>query len=137
MENVDSTRLTASEGRRFSWTLAAAFAVLAGLASWRGRDRTALVLAVAAALFFLAGVLVPTRLGPVERAWMSLAHAISRVTTPVFMGIVYFLILTPTGLLRRGISRQSISPDRSKTTFWVDRPRMEREALRRRMERQF
>jgi hypothetical protein len=92
---------------------------------------------VAAGLFFLAGALAPTRLGPVERAWMSLAHAISRITTPVFMGIVYFLILTPTGLLRRAISRKSISPDRSKTTFWVDRPGMDREALRRRMERQF
>jgi hypothetical protein len=137
VENFDPSRLTAREGRRFAWTLAAAFAVLAALASWRGRVGTSLVLAVAAALFFIAGALAPTRLGPVERAWMSLAHAISRITTPVFMGIVYFLILTPTGLLRRAISRKSISPDRSKTTFWVDRPGMDREALRRRMERQF
>ena len=33
-----------------------------------------------------AALVVPTQLGPVERAWMGLAHAISKVTTPIFMG---------------------------------------------------
>ena len=40
-------------------------------------------------------------LGPVERAWMGLAHAISKVTTPIVMGVMYLLVLTPVGLLRR------------------------------------
>ena len=40
-------------------------------------------------------------LGPVERAWMGLAGIISKVTTPIFMSVVYFVVLTPVGLLRR------------------------------------
>jgi len=137
MEEIDSTRLTPREGRRFAWTLAIAFAAIAAIASWRGRNTTALVLSGLAFVCLVAGAVIPSKLGPVERVWMSLARRISRFTTPVFMGIVYFLILTPTGLLRRGFTRKSISPDRSKPTFWIDRPRLEREALRRRMERQF
>lgn len=137
MAESDTTRLTKAEGRRFAWTLAIAFGIIAAVAMWRGRERVALVLAVVAGLCFVAGGVVPTRLGPVEKAWMSLAHAISRVTTPVFMAVVYFLILTPTGLVRRAFAGRGISPDRSKSTFWIDRPKIEREALRRRMERQF
>ena len=38
----------------------------------------------------LAGLLVPARLGPVYRAWMGLALRISKVTTPIFMGVTYF-----------------------------------------------
>ena len=137
MEKRDSSRLTAAEGRRFAWTLALAFAVLGSLTQWRGRERAALVFAVAAGLFLLAGLLAPTRLGPVERAWMGLARAISRVTTPLFMGIVYFIVLTPTGLLRRALTKRTLGPPRSAETFWVTRKAADPEAARRRMERQF
>jgi hypothetical protein len=88
MEKADSTGLTASEGRRFGWTLAGAFAVLGGIAGWRGRERVAVIYATVAAIFHLAGLIAPKRLGPVERVWMAIAHAISRVTSPLFLGIV-------------------------------------------------
>ena len=32
---------------------------------------------------------------------MGLAHAISKVTTPIFMGVVYFVVITPIGFIRR------------------------------------
>jgi hypothetical protein len=137
VEKADSSRLTVSAGRRFAWTLAAAFAVLGGIAWLRGRQRVEIVFGVVAGLFFLTGLFVPTRLAPVERAWMGLAKAISRVTTPIFMGIVYFVVLTPLGLLRRVFTKKTLSPSRSAQSFWVERKRSDREAMRRRMERQF
>src|SRR6266567_1724756 len=137
MEKADSARLTASEGRRFAWTLAGAFAVLSGIAWWRGREHAASVFAAIAAIFLLAGLIAPTRLGPVERAWMAVAHAISRVTTPLFMGIVYFVVLTPIGLVRRAATKHTLSPSRSAKTFWIDRKKIDSDAARSRMERQF
>jgi uncharacterized membrane protein YkgB len=79
----------------------AAFLALGGIAWWRGHHRTALVTATLGATLVLAGALVPGRLSGVYHAWMGLAHAISRVTTPVFMGIVYFIVLTPIALVMR------------------------------------
>jgi hypothetical protein len=137
MEKADSTRLTARAGRSFAWTLAGAFAVFGGIALWRGRERVAVVFAALGAIFFLAGLIAPTRLGPVERAWMAVAHAISRVTTPLFMGIVYFVVLTPIGLFRRAVTKRTLSPSRTAKTFWIDRKKIEPDAARRRMERQF
>ena len=137
MEKTDTSRLTASAGRRFAWTLAVAFAVIGAMAWWRGRERGALILAVVAGLFFLAGALVPTRLAPVEKTWMALARAMSRVTTPVFMGIVYFLVLTPTGVLRRKVGKRLLTRSRSSASFWVGRKRSDPRTARQRMERQF
>lgn len=114
-----------------------AFAVIGAMAWWRGRERGALILAVVAGLFFLAGALVPTRLAPVEKTWMALARAMSRVTTPVFMGIVYFLVLTPTGVLRRKVGKRLLTRSRSSASFWVDRERSDPRTARQRMERQF
>lgn len=121
-------RLTSAEGRRFGLTVGGAFAVLGGVAWWRGHPRAAVVLASLGALLILAGLSVPQLLGPVQRAWMGLAHAISRVTTPVFMGVVYFVVLAPVGIVMRVIGRNplghGVAPGKG---YWVarsgDRPK--------------
>ncbi len=115
-------RLTAEEGRKFGSTVGAAFLALSGLLWWRGRHSAALVFMALGSLLVLAGLVVPARLGPVYRAWMGFAHLLSRVTTPVFMGIVYFLILTPTGGLMRLFGRNPIRRPLSEGSFWVQRP---------------
>ena len=114
-------RLTPAEGRKFGLTLAAAFGVLALIAWWRGGEHAPIVFGVLTGLFLLGGLLVPARLGPVQRAWMGMAHAISKVTTPIFMGVVYYLVITPVGVLRRLFGHNSLRAGREKGTGWVDR----------------
>ena len=95
-------RLTAAQGRRFGLTVGAAFAVFAGIAWWRGHPTTFTVLGA------LGGTAGPRRARHPDAcsvrssaAWMALAHAISKVTTPIVMGVMYLVVLTPVGLLRR------------------------------------
>jgi hypothetical protein len=114
-------RLTPEEGRKFGSTVGAAFLALSGLLLWRGRHSAALVCMALGCALVLAGLVVPARLGPVYRAWMGLAHLLSRVTTPVFMGIVYFLILTPTGGIMRLFGKNPIRRPLSEGSFWVRR----------------
>jgi len=127
----DRARLTASEGRRFAFAVGAAFAALGALLLWRGHERFAAALLFTSGLLFAAGLLIPTRLGPVERAWMGVAYAISRVTTPVFMSITYFLVLMPVGLLRRAVTRNPLRRDPASSTYWVRHERREAESMRR------
>ena len=95
-------RLTAAEGRKFGLTVGIAFLAFGSIAMWRGKQRTSMVLLSLGGVLVVAALIVPTLLGPVEKAsrW-SLAHAISeKVTTPIFMGVVYFLVITPIGFIR-------------------------------------
>ena len=114
-------RLTPAEGRKFGLTLAAAFGVLTAITWWRGREYAPIVLGALAGLFLLGSVLIPSRLGPVQRGWMGLAHAISKVTTPIFMGVVYFLVITPAGVLRRLFGGNSLRTATKRASGWVDR----------------
>ena len=128
-------RLTAREGRRFGLTVGGAFLVLAGITWWRGHETAMVVMGTLGSVLALAGLVVPTHLGPVERAWMRLAHLISRVTTPVVMAVMYFVVLTPAGLLRRAFGGNPLSHAETEAGFWKVRP-----ANRRRtgsLERQF
>ncbi len=88
-------RLSGAEGRRFGLTVGGAFLLLAALAWWRGRPLGLAVFATLGALLVLSGFAVPTRLSPIFRAWMALAQGLSRITTPLFLGVIFFLVLTP------------------------------------------
>lgn len=121
LETGIPTRLSAREGRKFGLTVGIAFAVLGGIGFWRGREILALTFwGVGGALIF-AGLLVPRSLGPIQRAWMGIAHAISKVTTPIFMAVVYFVVMAPTGLLMRAFGRNALTAHHGDTTAWVSR----------------
>ena len=121
------------ELRRFALTVGGAFLLLGALLLWRGRAAGWVVAAAGAALV-VAGLAIPACLGPLQRGWMRLALAISRVTTPLFMGIVYFLVLTPIGIILRLLGRRLLGHPRGAATFWADRPPGERRSD---LERQF
>lgn len=89
------------EGRVFALTMAGGFLFVAALMYWRGAETVALVASVLAAISILAAGAVPGRLEPVRIAWMKLGEIIGRVTTPILMAIVYFVVVTPTGIFRR------------------------------------
>ena len=130
MANRVSARLTPTEGRRFGLTVGLAFLALAALVAWRGHPKVATTLGVLGALLVVAGLVVPERLGPIQRGWMAFALAISKVTTPIIMAVVYFLVVTPTGILRRAFGRNPLRP-RADGSVWVTRSAEDRGDLTR------
>jgi hypothetical protein len=52
---------------------------------------------------------------------MGFALVLSKITTPIFMGVVYFIVLTPVGLFRRMLGKNSLVRPQG-GSFWVDRP---------------
>ena len=119
-------RLTPREGRKFAFTVGVAFLALAGLMWWRGRMPGILVFGVLGGVLLLAGLIVPGHLGPVYRAWMGLAQLLSKVTTPIFMSVVYFVVITPVGYLRRLLGKPPLGAPGATGTVWTERPRDQR-----------
>jgi len=112
---------TASELRKFGLTVGIAFGVIAGIALWRGHQTPAAVLGGLAGFLVVFGVVFPRILGPVERFWMGLALVLSKVTTPIFMSIVYFVVIAPVGLVRRTVGRNPLRHVAKSDSFWINR----------------
>jgi hypothetical protein len=127
--------LTPAAGRRFGLTVGGAFLALALLAWWRGHPATASALAALGSCLVLAGLVIPTRLGPVERAWMALAHKLSRVTTPIALGAIFLLVLLPVGVLRRMLGGNPLVHRAPDGSYWKERSEGERRSKS--MKRQF
>jgi Saxitoxin biosynthesis operon protein SxtJ len=101
-------QMTRAAGRKFGVTVGLAFLAIAGILWWRDRETISMIAASIGGLLLAGGLIVPDRMGPVESAWMKLAHAISKVTTPVFMAIIYFIVMTPAGLLVRAFGHRPL-----------------------------
>jgi hypothetical protein len=144
-------RLSAAEGRRFGLTVGGAFVLLAGLLWWRGRPEVSLAVALIGGCLMLAALALPARLDPVYRGWMKAAQAISKVTNPIVLAILYFVVLTPAGWMIRAFRGSPLRPiqggaipspshvgdgdDGKGRSFWVRR--VDENARRSDLQRQF
>ena len=116
-----SAGLTAQHGRRFGLTLGTAFVALAALLWWKDREAGAGVTASIGAMLVAASIAAPTTLLPVEHAWMAFARAILKVTTPLIMSAVYFLVIFPIGVLVRLFKGSPLEARPSDGSFRVSR----------------
>lgn len=108
MEIGIPARLSSGELRKFGLTVGGAFGVLAAISRWRGHPTSTMVFGVVALLLLLGGGVAPAVLAPVYRAWMGLAKVLSRITTPIFLGVMYFVIFTPVGLVKRALGKNEL-----------------------------
>lgn len=59
----------------------------------------------------LAGwaLIAPASLRPVYHFWMRLALWLSRITTPIILGVVFFLVISPVALVMKLIGRDAMA----------------------------
>lgn len=110
------------------------------LGSWwiyRGRFGTvAQVMAVVGAVLILFALLWPRALVMPNRAWMLLAQALSYVTTPIILGLIFFLVVTPIGIVKRLSGWDPLNRrKRSSGSYW--RPYAERQRERLHFEKMY
>jgi len=53
---------------------------------------------------------------------MRIAQAVSRITTPILMGVLFFAVLTPIGFLRRLIGNNPLVHEPEEGSYWKSRP---------------
>ncbi len=120
MERRIRAGLSRSEGRHFGLVVGTAFLLIAAVSLWRGHEIPPMVLGGIGGALWAGGLLVPSHMGPVYNAWMGFAHVLSKVTTPIFMSIVYLVVLTPSGLVMRLFRHRPLTAKAEEDGgFWV------------------
>lgn len=109
--------------RLFGAVLVAVFAAigLVPLASGQAVRPWALI---AAGILAAAALLAPSVLSPGKRAWLALGDRLRRVMTPVVLAFIFFVVLTPLGLLMRLLGKDLLRLRwrSDEATYWIDRP---------------
>lgn len=73
----------------------------------------------------LFGAIFPRALKSVYLIWMSLAFVLGFVISHVILGVFFFLVITPIGLLARLFGKDflSLKLDRRAASYWIPRDR--------------
>jgi len=92
--------------RRFALTTAAIITLLFGLLlPWLFAAGWPIWPWPLAAVLALWGLVAPSGLRPVYRGWMRFGLVLSRLTTPLILSLVFFLLFVPIGLAMRLFGR--------------------------------
>jgi Saxitoxin biosynthesis operon protein SxtJ len=91
---------------------------------YRGKFATAAyVLSAAGSILVLCGLVFPRLLTIPRRFWMKLAEALSYVSSRIILALVFFLVLTPIGLIKRAMGWDPLQRRAApRDTFWQPYP---------------
>ncbi|MFA5160443.1 MAG: SxtJ family membrane protein [Candidatus Omnitrophota bacterium] len=105
--------------REFGLVVGGVLCTLGILLLWRGRESYPYFL-VPGLIFVIAGAVSPANLKPLQKAWMTLAILGGWVMTRVFLSILFYLAITPIGLILRlrgkDLLDQKLEP--KKQSYW-------------------
>lgn len=67
--------------------------------------------------------MLPATLTPVYNVWLKVAHLFGRVVTLLILTLAYYLVVTPSALIRRlfGGPPLPVKPDKKALSYWVSR----------------
>jgi hypothetical protein len=99
------------------------FAIVSGWLAWRGAAGWATVLALAALVVLGLTISRPMALAPLNRAWATLGLALATIVNPMVMGVLYFGLLAPVGLVLKAFGRDMLKIRRPRpgVSLWVER----------------
>jgi hypothetical protein len=84
-------------------------------------------------VLILMGLLTPMALGPVYYWWMKFGLFMSRFTTPLIMGLVFFVVITPVALVMKIMGKDPMKRalTQDHTTYRVASSKAARESIER------
>ena len=71
-------------------------------------------------IFLILGLLNSKILTPLNKLWMRFGILLGKIVSPIVMGIVYFGVVTPIGLIMKLFGKDilNLKIDKNKNTYW-------------------
>lgn len=108
--------------RKFGAFFAAVFVIASAYAAWSAGAALAVALLVIAAVFGTLALVRPDRLTGLNRAWWLLGQLLGRIVSPLVLGVLFFLVITPTALITRAFGRDALRlRRRALSSHWQER----------------
>jgi hypothetical protein len=116
-------KIAGSSDRAFGLVFASFFAILAIIKLFFGAAHWAAAWAAGAVVFLIVALTLPRLLAPFNRVWMKIGLLLHRITNPIVLGLMFFGVFTPFGVIMRlfgwdGLARKL---DPNADSYWVER----------------
>jgi len=74
-------------------------------------------------IFFILGILNSKLLTPLNKLWFKFGIFLGAIVSPIVIGIVFFLVVTPIGIFMRFLGKDLLKMSKVKntSTYWIKR----------------
>lgn len=115
-----------SSDRSFGFVFVVVFLVIGLwplLSDWTAFETIRLWSVGIAALILLVALVRPTILAPANRVWMKFGLLLHRIVSPIMLGAMFFVALTPVALFMRlrGKDLLALKPRSDAKSYWIER----------------
>jgi len=119
LEEIKNIKSEKSDLRKFGITVGIILLIIAGLLFWEGKESFQLFLTVGVVLC-VVGIAIPIILKPIYWIWMIFATILGWIMTRVILSLLFFIILTPIGLISRLFGKQflELKYNKNLNTYW-------------------
>ena len=71
-------------------------------------------------IFLILGILNSNTLKPLNKIWFKFGMFLGKIISPIIIGLVYFLVVTPTGFIMRFLGKDLLKLKKNKNnTYWL------------------
>jgi hypothetical protein len=112
----------AGSDRSFGFVFAGVFTTIGLLPLVGGRPPRGWSLVVAGGFLGVA-LIRPALLAPAKRLWLAFGLLLHRVSSPLVLGVLFFLLFMPMGLLMKALGKDPLRLrwDSSASSYWIPR----------------
>lgn len=108
--------------KKFGYFFSAVFIIASVYLLYLNKKLIAAFLLFIALIIFFTTLTKPYLLLPLNKMWMRLGLCIGKITSPIILGIIFFILFTPYGIFMRMIGRDILRLKRNKdTSYWIIR----------------
>ena len=77
---------------------------------------------ITSGIFLVLGLINSKLLLPLNKIWFKFGIILGNFIAPIVMGIVYFMVVTPTGLIMRLLGKDLLNLKKNnKDTYWIEK----------------
>ena len=111
-----------SSDRTLGLVFAAVFAII-GIVPWFTQGSPRVWAVIVAVAFAVVALVVPRALAPLNWFWTRLGLVLHKIVSPVVLGIMFFLVISPMGVIMRWMGKDPLrlQLDKKMLSYWLDR----------------
>ena len=121
-ENISHHKIKAGTERNFGLVFAAVFLIISLYPLWFGKN-IHLWACIIAFIFCFFAIFLPKVLILPNKLWFKLGSFLGAIVSPIIMGMIFFLTVTPTGMIMRLLGKDILNQKTYKTinSYWIEK----------------
>ena len=119
---LDKSKIKISSNRSFGLVFFAVFLII-GLWPLTSGSSVLIWSVIVSLVFLILGLLNSKLLTPLNKIWFKFGLLLGSLFAPIVMGLIFFLVVTPTGFIMRILGKNPLGKKygKEKKTYWIKR----------------